>query len=221
MLPDNKSHTPNIEQYAIEQASQQLFSAFEGYNRRAMAPEQLQWLVRRQQVFPIVSGAPEFTIETPNLMNKGINLTWYRSFKTIFPDYTTTERHSSNSPHIEPASVSNAAQLLTATWCHHNLGWEPFHDFLLARSDDGSVKPFWYDKRESPVHPNPLTSFEQISELLTTTARTGESEILIQIWKLQNRKKTYDLQVACNAYDISLQNVLRVLHMRPDQLPTR
>lgn len=97
-----------------------------------------------------------------------------------------TDRHTPNSPRITTENVEGAKRIVTATYDHHNLGWGPQQDIVVAQMDNNDIKTYWFPKFQKEIRSgafDALTDWSPVKDLLRENPKRQEEGVRISLWE--------------------------------------
>ena len=126
----------------------------------------------------------------------------------IFVKSITTDHFSPDTPWIQSLDLHSAPEIITATISHHNLGFGPQTDLLVA-DHNPHLAVYTYPKRYNmgPVVPQPLTNFDLVRQLLSYQPDRWDDGTAIQLWN-NNAEGFYTLKQYLSLKGLSLNGLL-------------
>ena len=218
-LPQAETLTPSV-------MGRGLFEVFKGYDKPSLPSEQISFLLRHYLIYSVDHRNPAFILSSPN---EGQSVKpWDEHSVALFgrpPE--TTDKYTASIPHIIPASLRNAPDVITVTDHHHF--WKTLreeHDIVVSRNGP-EITPFWYIKGKNPIAPQQMIDLKSVlSNPVWNRPEPEDFGAMIQLWKFlpahgHERSigiDTYELQAALELCGISLTDFFRVLAAQPEQL---
>ena len=203
-----------------------LFEVFEGYDTYSLPSEQIAFLLRHYLIYSVDYRNPAFILSSPN---EGEPVKpWNKHYGALFwrpPE--TTDKYTASVPHIIPASLHNAPDVITVTDHHHF--WKTLreeHDIVISRSGQ-TLTPYWYIKRENPIEPQQMIDLKSVlSNPIWNRPEPEDFGAMIQLWKFLPARgdkrsigvDTYELQAALELCGISFEDLFHVLSAQPNEL---
>lgn len=136
----------------------------------------------------------EYNIKVDELVNKHL---LYNTFEGAWSrNPPTTYIQKTNSPRITPENVEGASQIVTVTYGHHNLGWGPDQDIVVALMENNDLKVYWFPKHQNEVRSGAfdlLSSWGPVHGLLREMTKRYESGVQISLWERNRFGKCYNM----------------------------
>lgn len=133
----------------------------------------------------------------------------YKVYETQIDRYNhaSTDQFTPHSPHLLPRTIEDIPQVITITLVHHNYAvGNVDHDLLFAKKDD-LIRPYWYQKTNKIIQPQPLQEWNQVSRLLKH--QPDDFGATIESWEQPHLYSDhYELQARLSLHKISLADFL-------------